>query len=68
MFEDIGKAIGCLGVLAIVGVGGLLFCLAFIGYGKTGEQVYESKTRVRPDYRLEAKGKKVDTIYIYTFK
>lgn len=68
MFEDIGKAIGCLAVIAIVGVCGLLFCLSFIGYDKMGEQVHESRIRLHPDYRLEAKGKKVDTVYIYTFK
>lgn len=28
----------------------------------------ESKTRIQPDYRLEANGKKVDTIFIYKSK
>ena len=31
-------------------------------------EVIESKVIIKPDYRLESKGKKVDTIYIYTFK
>lgn len=28
----------------------------------------ESKTKIQPDYRLEANGKRVDTIWVYKFK
>jgi hypothetical protein len=68
MFEGIGNALGCLAVIAIVGVIGTVGFAGYAIYDKTGAQTYESKTIIKPDYRLEASGKKIDTIYIYKFK
>jgi len=67
MFEDVGKAIGCIVVFVII------LCISCIGVILhsiilTPTQTYESKVIVKPDYRLESKGKTIDTIYIYKFK
>lgn len=67
-FEGIGQAIGCLFVIAVAAIIGTIGFGGYVLYDKTGTQTYESKVRVKPDYRLEANGKKVDTIYIYKFK
>lgn len=67
-----GNALGqILGFLLLMSVVGTVLALVFVGYilyDKTGTQTIESKTIVKPDYRLEANGKKIDTIYIYKFK
>lgn len=61
------KELGCLMyILAIsffvaVGLGGYTI------YNKFGEQTFESKILIEPDFRVEANGKVVDTIYIYKF-
>ena len=64
----IGEAFGCLITIAItsviVAIGFTVYCI----YDKSGTESFESKTIIKPDYRLEANGKKIDTIYIYKFK
>ena len=64
----IGEAFGCLLVIAVVGILGTIGFAGYTIYDKTGSQTYESRTVLKPDYRLEANGKKVDTIYIYKFE
>ena len=54
-------------------VGAVLCSFIFGGYIlltsiRGDSKVIESKVIIKPDYRLEAKGKKVDTVYIYKFK
>lgn len=66
--QGIGEAFGCLMILAVVGIIGTVGFSAYTIYDKTGIQTYESRTVIKPDYRLEANGKKVDTVYIYKFK
>lgn len=66
--EGIGRAFGCLITIAIIGTVGIFGLGSWIAYDHIGTQTIESKTRVVPDYRLEANGKQVDTIYIYKFK
>jgi hypothetical protein len=68
MGEGIGEALGCLATIAIVGIISFVSYTGYFIYDKTGTQTYESKVIVKPDYRLESKGKKIDTIYIYRFK
>jgi hypothetical protein len=68
MGEGIGQAIGCLLVIAIIGIISFIVYTGYFIYDKTGIQTYESKVIVKPDYRLESKGKKIDTMYIYRFK
>lgn len=62
--DNIGKGLGCLLFFAIAGViiGGYLI------WDNTGTQTIESKVKVKPDFRLEADGKKVDTVWVYKFK
>lgn len=68
MGEGIGQAIGCLAVIAIIGIISFIIYTGYFIYDKTGIQTYESKVIVKPDYRLESNGKKIDTMYIYRFK
>ena len=68
MGEGLGQVFGCLVTIAIIG---FICTIGFTGYtiyDKTGTQTYESKVVIEPDYRLEANGKNIDTIYIYEFK
>ena len=68
MGNSLGEAFGCLLVILIVGAIVIIGLGSYFVYDKIGNEVIESKTIIKPDYRLESKGKKVDTIYIYTFK
>lgn len=68
MGEGIGEALGCLATIAIVGIISFILYTGYFIYDKTGVQTIESKVIVKPDYRLESKGKTIDTIYIYRFK
>ena len=68
MGEGIGEALGCLAAIAIAGIIAFVGYTGYFIYDKTGTQNYESKIIIKPDYRLESKGKKIDTIYIYRFK
>jgi hypothetical protein len=68
MGEEIGEALGCLATIAIIGIISFIVYTGYFIYDKTGIQTYESKVIVKPDYRLESKGKKIDTMYIYRFK
>ena len=66
--DGIGKGLGC---LLFVAIAGAIATIAFGAYAirkNVGNQTMESKTIVKPDYRLEANGKKVDTVWIYRFK
>jgi len=68
MGNSLSEAFGCLLVLLIVLAIIILSFGSYFIYDKTGSEVIESKIIIKPDYRLESKGKKIDTIYIYTFK
>ena len=68
MGNAIGQVLGFLLLSAIVCAVLALSFRGYILYHSTGEQTIESKTIVEPDYRLEANGKQIDTIYIYKFK
>lgn len=68
MFDGLGEAFGCLVTISIIGIICTIGFASYTIYDKTGTQTYESKTVLKPDYRLEANGKKVDTIYIYKFE
>jgi hypothetical protein len=66
MGENIGKAIMSLIIIALI-------CLAVsVVLGITlifnNTNTIESKTKIQPDYHLEANGKKVDTIWVYKIK
>lgn len=68
MGNSLGEAFGCLITILIIGAIVIIGFGSYFVYDKTGDGIIESRTIIRPDYRLESKGKKVDTIYIYTFK
>lgn len=68
MGNALGQVLGFLLLSAIVCAVLALSFGGYILYHSTGEQIIESKTIVEPDYRLEANGKKIDTVYIYKFK
>ena len=66
--QGIGRAFESLITIGIIGTIGTVGLGIWLAYDHTGTLTIESKTRVVPDYRLEANGKQVDTIYIYKFK
>lgn len=66
--QGIAEAFGCLAVLAVVGVLGTIGFASYTLYTNIGTQTYESRTVVKPDYKLVTDGKKVDTIYVYKFE
>lgn len=72
MVEGVGNAIsqtlGCLGILFLMSVVMIIAFTSYLIYDKWGDEVVESKTIIKPDYRLETNGKEIDTTYIYTFK
>ena len=62
--ESIAKTISCAVISVIVillGVG------VFLNYEMT-KTTNTNETKIKPDYRLETNGKKIDTVYIYKFK
>ena len=66
MGEGIGKVIMFLIFTAIIGsVLSVIFGMILI-FNTT--ETIESKTKIQPDYRLEANGKRVDTVWVYKFK
>jgi hypothetical protein len=67
-FEGIAKFVSILLCVGMVGLIGTIGLGIYVIYENTGTQTYESKVKIKPDYRLEANGKKVDTVYIYKFK
>jgi hypothetical protein len=67
MFEGIGKAIGCLVVIALSTLLALLALVLYVIYDKTGTQTYESKVKIEPKIKYVTDGKKVDTVYVYVF-
>ncbi len=68
MGNSLGEAFGCLVFVLVVLVLLVMGLFGFLVNDKVGPTVIESKTITKPDYRLEANGKKVDTIYIYKFE
>lgn len=66
--EGIGRGLEWLLLLVPLGIIGTIGFASWVAYDHIGTQTIESKTRIVPDYRLEATGKQVDTIYIYKFK
>jgi hypothetical protein len=66
MGEGIGKVIMFLIFTAIIGsVLSVIFGMILI-FNTT--ETIESKTKIQPDFRLEANGKRVDTVWVYKFK
>jgi membrane protein CcdC involved in cytochrome C biogenesis len=66
----ISEGLGCMFTLLI---GSILCAIIFGAYIlvttiKGDPKIMESKVIIKPDFRLEANGKKVDTIWIYNFK
>lgn len=68
MGEGIGKAIGCLVTIAIVGVVGTMFFVGYILYNWVNGSVVKSNKRITPEIELTTDGKKVDTLFIYKNK
>jgi len=66
--DGIGKGLGCLLFVAIAGAIATIAFGLYVLKKNIGTQTMESKTIVKPDYRLEANGKKVDTVWIYRFR
>ena len=64
--ESIAKTISWIVISAIVIITAVG---VFLNYEMTKTtNTNESKTKIKPDYRLETNGKKIDTVYIYNFK
>jgi len=69
MGNSLGEAFGCLVIILILGAITIVgFSPLFNKQFNLSSSTIESKSIIKPDYRLESSGKKVDTIYIYTFK
>ena len=66
--DGIGEAFGCLITIAITSVIIAIGFTAYFMYDNLSSKSFETKTIIKPDYRLEANGKKIDTIYIYKIK
>ena len=66
MGNGIGNVIIGLFIIAIIGI--LLSVIFGINLIFNNAETIESKTKIQPDYRLEANGKKVDTIWVYRIK
>lgn len=66
MGEGIGKVIVFLIITAVIGfiLSGIFGIILIFSNTKS----IESKTKIQPDYRLEANGKRVDTVWVYNFK
>ena len=66
MGEGIGNAIVGLLIIAIICI---VFTFIFgIKLMFNTTETIESKTKIKPDYRLEANEKKLDTIWVYRIK
>lgn len=69
-----GDALKFLFYLAILGIICAVSAVCYGGYTVVDyffledTTVIESKTIVKPDYRLETNGKEIDTVYIYKFE
>ena len=68
MANSIGDAFGCLVGMVVTLVIIVIIFTGYLIYDETSENIIESREIIKPDYRLEASGKKIDTIYIYKFK
>jgi hypothetical protein len=62
------EAIGCIFTLAVFGFICSILLGGYIAYDKMQGKTIESKTLIKPDYRLKVRGKVVDTVYIYKLK
>jgi hypothetical protein len=63
--EGLGKAIGCLITLVIIGIIGTIGFGGYISYDYFKEKSIESPKRITPEIKLTTDGKKVDTLFIY---
>jgi len=68
MGNSLGEAFGYLVIILILGAITIVGFSTYFIYSITGDTTIESKSIIKPDYRLESSGKNVDTVYIYTFK
>ena len=66
MGEGIGKVLTYLIFTAIIGF--VLSVIFAILLAFNTVKLVESRTKVEPDFRLEANGKRVDTVWVYKFK
>lgn len=68
MGEGIGKFIISLIIVSVISILlSIVFGISFI-FNSSKEIILESKTKLEPDYRLEANGKVVDTVWVYKLK
>lgn len=68
MGEGIGKFIISLIIVSVISILlSIVFGISFI-FNSSKEIILESETKLEPDYRLEANGKVVDTIWVYKLK
>ncbi len=63
--EGLGKAIGCLFTIAIIGLIGIMGSGLYLSYDYFREDTIESPKRITPEIKLTTDGKKVDTLFIY---
>lgn len=65
--EGIGETLGCLMTIVYTSIVIVILLTGYLIFDKSVSE-FESKTIIKPDYRLEVNGKKIDTIYIYKIK
>ena len=64
---DFGQGLGCIFAILVVGFIAFIGLGSYFAYDKTGKQTFESRVKIEPTYKLETDGKKIDTVYVYTF-
>lgn len=68
VYGGIAQGLGCIMYALVISFFAFIILGGYTVYNKFGEQTFESKVLVEPDFRIEGNGKVVDTIYIYKFK
>lgn len=72
MYNGIGEGIAYMFYIAIISVCLVIGISLYSGYKLVDEYFngvnIESNHIVKPEWKLEGNGKKVDTVYIYNFK
>lgn len=67
-YNGISEGLGCIMYALVISFFAAIVLGGYTIYNKFGEQTFESKILIEPDFRVEGNGKVVDTIYIYRVK
>lgn len=72
MYRGVGDALFAAIIIGAIALGLLIVISLYAGYNYINEYfngvTIESNHIIKPEWKLEGNGKKVDTVYIYNFK